>query len=232
MNATTASPTILVVDDDPHILLALRVALQARGYVVRAAANGPSAVSLAASSRPDLVVVDLAMAGMDGVAVVEHLRAWTRVPIIMLSAHTDEVNKVRALDAGADDYVDKPFGNDELLARIRAALRREQARPDESPVLRAGDLVIDLAARRVIRAGSEVHLTPTEYAVLRELATNADRVLTHRQLLKAAFGPGYEDASANLRVFVGQVRRKIEADPANPRHLLTEAGVGYRFRLV
>jgi two-component system, OmpR family, KDP operon response regulator KdpE len=223
-------PTILVVDDDPHIQFALRVALQSRGYVVRVAPNGPAALAAARALRPDLLLVDLAMPGMDGVIVVEHLRIWTRVPIIMRSAHTDEVNKVRALDAGADDYVDKPFGNEELLARVRAALRREQARPDEAPVVRTGELEIDLVARRVTRAGQEVHLTPTEYALLRELATNPDRVLTHRHLLRAALGPGYEDASANLRVFVGQLRRKIEPDPTHPRLLLTELGVGYRFR--
>lgn len=227
----SASPTILVVDDDPHILLALRVALQARGYLVRTAPNGPSALAAAEAERPDVLVVDLAMPRMDGVEVIERLRVWTRAPIIVLSAHTDEANKVRALDAGADDYVDKPFGNEELLARIRAALRREQARRPEAPVLRAGDLEIDLTTRRVTLAGAEVHLTPREYALLRELAANADRVLTHNHLLRAIFGPGYEDADANLRVFIGQLRRKIERDPAHPAIVVTEAGVGYRLRL-
>ena len=225
------APTILIVDDDPHILLALRLALQARGYVVRAVPNGPSALTAAEAARPDAVVVDLAMPRMDGVEVIERLRAWTRVPIIVLSAHTDEANKVRALDAGADDFVDKPFGNEELLARIRTALRREQARPHEAPVLRAGDLEIDLVQRRVSRQGEVVHLTPREYALLHELATHADRVLPHRHLLRAVFGPGYEDADANLRVFIGQLRRKIERDPARPEVLVTESGVGYRVRL-
>ncbi|MFN8637461.1 MAG: response regulator transcription factor [Chloroflexota bacterium] len=230
MNDAAAAPTILVVDDDPSILLALRLALQARGYRVRAVPNGPSALAAAQDVRPDAVVVDLAMPLMDGVEVIERLRVWTRVPIIVLSAHTDEANKVRALDAGADDFVDKPFGNEELLARIRAALRREQARPHEAPVLRAGDLEIDLAARRVARGGTPIHLTPREYDLLRELARNQDRVLTHGHLLRVVFGPGYEDASANLRVLIGQLRRKIEREPGHPELLVTEAGVGYRFR--
>jgi two-component system KDP operon response regulator KdpE len=229
MSEPSSAPTILVADDDPHILLALRLALQARGYVVRAVPNGPSALAVAQDARPDAVVVDLAMPRMDGVEVIERLRVWTRVPIIVLSAHTDEANKVRALDAGADDFVDKPFGNEELLARIRRALRREQARPHEAPVLRAGEIEIDLVGRRVTRAGVPTHLTPREYALLREVATNPDRVLTHGHLLRAVFGPGYEDASANLRVLIGQLRRKIERDPAHPELLVTEAGVGYRF---
>jgi two-component system KDP operon response regulator KdpE len=231
MSDPASAPTILVVDDDPHILLALRLALQSRGYIVRAVPNGPSALAAAQDARPDAVVVDLAMPRMDGVEVIERLRTWTRIPIIVLSAHTDEANKVRALDAGADDFVDKPFGNEELLARIRSALRREQARPHEAPVLRAGDLEIDLLARRVSRAGAAIHLTPREYDLLRVLATNPDRVLTHGYLLRTVFGPGYEDAGANLRVFIGQLRRKIERDSSHPELLINEAGVGYRFRL-
>src|SRR4051794_17389445 len=231
MHESASAPTILVVDDDPHILLALRLALQARGYIVRAVPNGPSALAAAEDARPDAVVVDLAMPRMDGVEVIKRLRVWTGIPIIVLSAHTDEANKVRALDAGADDFVDKPFGNEELLARIRTALRRQQARYVEAPVLRAGDLEIDLAGHGVSRAGRPLHLTPREFGLLRELATNADRVLTHRHLLRVVFGPGYEDADANLRVFIGQLRRKIERDSARPELLLTEAGVGYRFHL-
>src|SRR3954453_14306614 len=231
MGDPPAAPTILVVDDDPHILLALRLALQARGYIVRAVADGPAALAAAEVSRPDAVVVDLAMPRMDGVEVITRLRVWTGIPIIVLSAHTDEANKVRALDAGADDFVDKPFGNEELLARIRTALRRQQARPHEAPVLRSGDLEIDLVARRVSRAGTPIHMTPREYDLLRELATNPDRVLTHGHLLRAVFGPGYEDADANLRVLIGQLRRKIERDSAHPELLVTESGVGYRFRL-
>jgi two-component system KDP operon response regulator KdpE len=223
-------PLILVADDDSRILLSLRVALEARGYVVHTAPNGPSAVAAAEAIRPDLMLVDLAMPGMDGVEVVERIRTWSRLPIVLLSAHSDEHHKVRALDAGADDYIDKPFGNEELLARIRTALRREQARADESPVVYAGDLAIDLVQRRVTRGGTEVRLTPTEYALLRELALNPNRVLTHGHLLGAVFGPGYEQADANLRVFVGQLRRKIELDPTQPRILITEPGVGYRLK--
>jgi two-component system KDP operon response regulator KdpE len=232
MSDTTPAPTILVVDDDPSILLALRLVLQSRGYVVRAVPNGPSALAAAQDARPDAVVVDLAMPRMDGVEVIERLRAWTRIPIIVLSAHTDEANKVRALDAGADDFVDKPFGNEELLARIRRALSREQARPHEAPVLRSGGLEIDLAARLVSLSGLPIHLTPREYDLLRALATNSERVLTHGYLLRTVFGPGYEDAGANLRVLIGQLRRKIERDPGHPELLVTEAGVGYRFRAV
>jgi two-component system KDP operon response regulator KdpE len=231
MSEPASASTILVVDDDPHILLALRIALQARGYAVRAVPNGPSALAAARDVRPDLMVVDLAMPMMDGVEVIQQLRVWTRIPIIVLSAHTDEANKVRALDAGADDFVDKPFGNEELLARIRAALRREQARPHEAPVVQSGGLCIDVVARRVTRDGQPVHLTPREYALLTTLATNADRVLTHGYLLRAVFGPGYEDAGANLRVLIGQLRRKVERDPGHPELLITEAGAGYRFRL-
>jgi two-component system, OmpR family, KDP operon response regulator KdpE len=231
MSQPEPPPTILVVDDDPHILLALRTALQACDYVVCTAPNGTVALATAATVRPDLVVIDLAMPDMDGVEVIERLRAWTRVPIIMLSAHTDEFNKVRALDAGADDYVDKPVGNEELMARVRAAVRREQARHDKAVVLRAGELEIDLISRRVSRGGAEVRLTPREYDLLRELVTNLDRVLTHRHLLRVVFGRGYEDADPNLRVFIGQLRRKIEQDPSSPQLLLAEPGVGYRFRL-
>jgi two-component system, OmpR family, KDP operon response regulator KdpE len=231
MSVPPSAPTILVVDDDPSILLALRLALQSRGYNVRAVPNGPSALTSAQDARPDAVVLDLAMPRMDGVEVIERLRLWTQVPIIVLSAHTDEANKVRALDAGADDFVDKPFGNEELLARIRTALRREQARPHEAPVIRSGGLEIDLVNRRVVRDGEQTHLTPREYDLLRTLATNPDRVLTHGHLLRAVFGPGYEDAGANLRVLIGQLRRKIERDSANPELVVTEAGVGYRFRL-
>jgi two-component system KDP operon response regulator KdpE len=223
-------PTILVVDDDVHILFAVRVALESQGYRVRGAQSGPVALDEAVARPPAVVVLDLALPGMDGVEVCRRLRAWSQVPIIVLSARADEGDKVQALDAGADDYLTKPFGNQELFARIRAALRRGQARPDGSPVVRGGDVAVDLATRRVTVRGDEVHLTPTEYALLHELAANADRVLTHGHLLRAVFGPGYEDAAANLRVFVAQVRRKIEPDPARPRVLVTEPGIGYRFR--
>jgi two-component system KDP operon response regulator KdpE len=162
--------------------------------------------------------------------VCRRLRSWSQIPILVLSARVQEAEKVRALDAGADDYVTKPFGTEELLARIRAAVRRDRARRDEEPVIQAGPLSIDLLARRVHVDGQEVHLTPTEYELLRVLASNSDRVLTHRHLLRAALGPEYEDALENLRTFIAQLRRKIEPQPSRPRWIVTEPGVGYRFR--
>ena len=230
MDSADHRTTILTVDDDPHVLQSLRAALESHGYAVRAASSGASALDACVTERPDVVLLDLAMRGLDGVEVCRRLRDWTQVPILVVSARVQEAEKVRALDAGADDYVTKPFGTEELLARIRAALRREQARRDEQPVIRSGSLSIDLAARRVQVDGREVHLTPTEYELLRVLATNADRVLTHGSLLRAALGPGYEDALENLRTFVGQLRRKIERQPSRPRWIVTEPGVGYRFR--
>jgi two-component system KDP operon response regulator KdpE len=222
--------TILTVDDDPHVVRSLRAALESHGYQVRAAPSGASALEACASERPDVVLLDLAMPGLDGVDVCRRLRSWSQIPILVLSARVQEAEKVRALDAGADDYVTKPFGTEELLARIRAALRREQARRDEDPIIRAGPLSIDLLARRVEVNGQEVHLTPTEYELLRVLTSNSDRVLTHRHLLRAALGPEYEDALENLRTFIAQLRRKIEPQPSRPRWIVTEPGVGYRFR--
>lgn len=222
--------TILTVDDDPHVVRSLRAALESHGYEVRAAPSGASALEACASQRPDVVLLDLAMPGLDGVEVCRRLRSWSQIPILVLSARVQEAEKVRALDAGADDYVTKPFGTEELLARIRAALRREQARRDEDPIIRAGPLSIDLLARRVEVSRQEVHLTPTEYELLRVLASNSDRVLTHRHLLRAALGPEYEDALENLRTFIAQLRRKIEPQPSRPRWIVTEPGVGYRFR--
>jgi two-component system KDP operon response regulator KdpE len=222
--------TILAVDDDPHVLRSLRAALESHGYDVRAAFSGASALEACAAARPDVVLLDLAMPGLDGVEVCRRLRSWSQIPILVLSARVQEAEKVRALDAGADDYVTKPFGTEELLARIRAALRREQARRDEEPVIRAGPLCIDLLTRRVEVHDQEVHLTPTEYELLRVLVANSDRVLTHRHLLRAALGPEYEDALENLRTFIAQLRRKIEPQPSRPRWIVTEPGVGYRFR--
>ena len=222
--------TILTVDDDPHVLRSLRAALESHGYQVRAAPSGQSALEACASERPDVVLLDLAMPGLDGVEVCRRLRSFSQIPILVLSARVQEGEKVRALDAGADDYVTKPFGTDELLARIRAALRREQARRDEELIIHAGHLTVDLLARRVEVDGRQVHLTPTEYELLRVLVANPDRVLTHGQLLRTALGPGYEDALENLRTFIAQLRRKIEPQPSRPRWIVTEPGVGYRFR--
>jgi two-component system, OmpR family, KDP operon response regulator KdpE len=221
---------ILVVDDEPSVLRSVSALLGGHGYAVNTAACGVDALRLADELRPAVVLLDLSMPGMDGVEVCARLRAWSRVPIVVLSALTEEADKIRALDAGADDYVTKPFAAGELLARLRAALRRDELRREETPVVCTGELVVDLAARTVTRRGAEVRLTPTEFALLRELITNPGRVLTQTYLLRTAFGPGYESATANLRVFVAQLRRKIEPDPERPYLIVTEPGVGYRFR--
>ena len=223
-------PSVLVVDDEPRVLDALRAVLEGRGYAVRTARNGRLALEAISDARPDVVLLDLAMPGLDGVEVCRRLRAWSQIPIVVLSARTEERQKVEALDAGADDYVTKPFGTEELLARLRAALRRERARLADEPVIRAGGLTIDQPARRVSVDGAEVHLTRTEYDLLRLLASNPDRVLTHRYLLTTVMGPGYGDALDNLRTFVAQLRRKIEREPGRPRRVVTEPGIGYRFR--
>jgi two-component system KDP operon response regulator KdpE len=220
---------VLVVDDEPHVVEGLRALLESRGYAVRAAPDGAAALDAVSAARPDVVLLDLAMRGLDGVEVCRRLRAWSQVPIVVLSARTEERQKVLALDAGADDYVTKPFGAEELLARVRAALRRERARRVDAPILRFDGLTIDQPARRVTVGGAEVHLTRTEYDLLRALASQPDRVLTHRHLLTTVMGPGYEDALDNLRTFVAQLRRKVEPDPSRPRRIVTEPGVGYRF---
>jgi len=219
---------VLVVDDEPQILRALRINLTARGYEVSAAADGRTALDLAASKHPDVVVLDLGLPDMDGVEVIRGLRGWTQLPIIVLSARQDSDEKVLALDAGADDYVTKPFGMDELLARLRAAVRR--AAPVESEaVVEAGSFTVDLGARRTSVAGVEVRLTPTEWHVLEVLVRHSGRLVTQRQLLKEVWGPAYEKETNYLRVYLAQLRRKLEPDPARPRHLLTVAGQGYRF---
>jgi len=219
---------VLVVDDEPQILRALRINLTARGYDVVAAADGRTALELAASKHPDVVVLDLGLPDIDGVEVIRGLRGWTQLPIIVLSARQDSDEKVLALDAGADDYVTKPFGMDELLARLRAAVRR--AAPVESEaVVEAGSFTVDLGARRTSVAGVEVRLTPTEWHVLEVLVRHSGRLVTQRQLLKEVWGPAYEKETNYLRVYLAQLRRKLEPDPARPRHLLTVAGQGYRF---
>jgi two-component system KDP operon response regulator KdpE len=230
MTRSKGQPSILVVGDEPYVLEGLTTILQATGYRVRTVRNGAMALDSVASERPDVVLLDLAMPGIGGVEVCRRLRSYSRVPILVLSALTDEPQKVKALDAGADDYVTKPFGVDELLARIRAALRRVQAHHDDEAVIRAGSIEIDQIARRVLVDGSEVHLTPTEYELLRVFATNPDRVLTHRMLLVSVLGPGYEDALDNLRTFVATLRRKVEREPDRPQRIVTEPSLGYRFR--
>lgn len=221
---------VLVVDDEPQILRALRVGLVARGYDVEVAADGEAALTAAAAQPPDVVVLDLMLPGIDGLEVCRRLREWTLVPIIVLSAKGEEREKVKALDLGADDYLTKPFGLDELLARVRVALRHASRAHSVASLIQVGDLEIDLVRRIVQRNGQEIHLTPSEYEVLRFLASNADRVVTHSQILRAALGPGYENATQNLRYFIAQLRKKIEPIPAEPRYVVTEPGVGYRFR--
>jgi two-component system KDP operon response regulator KdpE len=225
---TAVKHRILVVDDDPQLLRALRINLSARGYDVVLAPDGATALTAASRQPPDLVVVDLGLPDVDGVDVVEGLRGWSTVPVIVLSARDQEQSKVRALDAGADDYVTKPFGMDELLARVRAALRRSAPLPQE-PVINTGAFTIDLAARQVTRDGANVRLTPTEWHLLEVLVRNAGKLVPHRQLLQEVWGPRYESETNYLRVYLAQLRAKLEPDPARPRHLVTEPGMGYRF---
>lgn len=224
--------TVLVVDDDTQILRALRINLTARGYHVLTAPDGTTALHAAAAGHPDVVVLDLGLPDLDGTEVISGLRGWTTVPIIVLSARTDSTDKVHALDRGADDYVTKPFGIEELLARLRAAVRRAAtAAGDEEPRVEAGELVIDLAVKIVERAGVEVHLTPTEWSILEILVRNHGKLVSRRRLLADVWGPGERKETSYLRVYLAQLRRKLEPEPARPRHLITDAGMGYRFRV-
>ena len=229
--------SVLVVDDEPQILRALAINLKARGYEVRTAGSGSEALSVASVHVPELVVLDLGLPDMDGVDVIGGLRGWTAVPIIVLSGRADSADKVEALDAGADDYVTKPFGMDELLARMRAAVRRTPG-AEVPPQVRLGDVLIDLAAKRVTRAADaadpppngDIRLTPTEWHLLEVLLRNPGKLLSHRQLLHDVWGPGYDNAGGNLRLYMAQLRRKLEQDPARPRWLITEPGMGYRYQ--
>ncbi len=231
--------TVLVIDDEPQILRALRINLRVRQYEVHTAATASEALAAAARHPPDLVILDLGLPDLDGVEVIHGLRGWTDAPIIVLSGRTDSTDKVEALDAGADDYVTKPFGMDELLARMRAVSRRVPGSED-TPQVRLGDLVVDLAAKRVMRANStngqqaggngDVRLTPTEWHLLEVLLRNPGKLLSQQQLLTEVWGPGYADATGNLRLYMAQLRRKLEPDPARPRWLLTEPGMGYRYQ--
>ncbi len=221
---------ILVVDDEPQIRRALATNLKARGYTVDLAATGENALSLAAQHRPDLVVLDLGLPGIDGIDVIVGLRGWTSVPIIVLSVRDDETDKVDALDAGADDYVTKPFGMNELLARLRAALRR-QAPAGEEPVVVTTDFTIDLTVRRIHRGDDEVALTPTEWSLVEFLTRNPGKLVTHRQLLHEVWGPNYDNESNYLRVHFANIRRKLEPEPSQPRYFITEPGMGYRFQV-
>ncbi|MCF7548016.1 response regulator [Pseudonocardia sp. WMMC193] len=219
---------VLVVDDDPAIARALRINLTAQGYDVVSAADGASALRAAADRHPDVVVLDLGLPDLDGADVIAGIRGWSPVPILVLSARTDSGEKVAALDAGADDYVTKPFGMDELLARLRAAVRRGAAAAAAEPVLTLGDLTVDLQAKRVRRGSETVHLTPTEWGILEMLAEHRGKLVGQRELLRRVWGPQYEDNRHYLRVYLAQLRRKLEPDPTHPRFLRTEAGMGYR----
>jgi len=219
---------VLVVDDEPQILRALAVNLRARGYEIDLAPTGRDALRQAAANHPDVVLLDLGLPDIDGIAVVHGLRGWSTAPIVVLSARDTEHDKVAALDAGADDYVTKPFGINELLARLRAALRRHQPTPDVA-VVRTADFTVDLGAVRAWRDGDEVHLTPTEWGLLQQLVRNPGRLLTQRWLLQQVWGPQYGTESSYLRVYLAALRRKIEPNPSQPRYFLTEPGMGYRF---
>jgi len=224
---TNTGARILIIDDEKQIRRLLKVALTGHGYELEEAVSGQDGLHKAAVFRPDLVILDLGLPDLDGLEVLRRLREWSQTPVIILSVREQENDKINALDNGADDYVTKPFGMGELLARIRAALRHAAGLGNE-PVLNFGDLEIDVAQRRITVDGNVIKLTPTEYELLRNLAVYSGKVLTHRQLLRAVWGPSYENDTQYLRVYIAQLRRKIESDPSRPRHIITEPGVGYR----
>jgi two-component system KDP operon response regulator KdpE len=226
----TDTARVLVVDDEPQILRFLRASLGGSGFEVIDAETGAAALKRAAADAPEIVVLDLGLPDMDGKDVIRSLREWSEIPIIVLSARAREAEKIEALDLGADDYVNKPFGIGELLARLRAALRHRLRQQGATPVVKAGDLKIDIARHKVLRGESEIHLTPKEFDLLRLLAQNAGKVVTHRQLLQAVWGPAHLEDTAYLRVFIGQVRRKIDADDSAASLIENAAGVGYRLR--
>jgi two-component system, OmpR family, KDP operon response regulator KdpE len=220
---------VLIVEDEPHLLRALAINLRARRYDVQTAATGRTALTLAGWRPPDLVILDLGLPDIDGIDVIHGLRGWTQIPIVVLSARQDQADKVAALDAGADDYLTKPFGMDELLARLRAALRRATAE-DHEPAVAIGADTVDLAAKTVTGGGEPVRLTPTEWHLLEVLVRNTGKLVGQPQLLRELWGPGYETQTNYLRVYMAQLRRKLETDPSRPQHLLTEPGLGYRFQ--
>ncbi|MEU8838406.1 response regulator [Streptomyces roseus] len=223
---------VLVVDDEPQIVRALVINLKARKYEVDAAADGAQALELAAARHPDVVVLDLGLPDMDGVEVIKGLRGWTRVPILVLSARHSSDEKVEALDAGADDYVTKPFGMDELLARLRAAVRRAEPAAgsgEDEVIVETDGFTVDLAAKKAVREGRDVRLTPTEWHLLEVLVRNGGKLVSQKQLLQEVWGPSYGTETNYLRVYMAQLRRKLEADPSHPRHFITEPGMGYRF---
>ncbi|MDQ0510011.1 response regulator [Ancylobacter amanitiformis] len=220
--------SVLVVDDEPAIHRFMAPALAANGYEALRADTGTEALSLVVNRRPAIVILDLGLPDMDGKDVIRSLRGWSEVPIVVLSARDREIEKIEALDLGADDFVNKPFSMGELMARLRAALRHRMQEKGETPILRLGDVEIDIPRHRVLRAGAEVKLTPKEFELLAFLARHAGKVLTHRHILREVWGPANEHDTQYLRVYVGQLRAKLEADPANPALIVTEPGVGYR----
>ena len=220
--------SVLVIDDEPGLLRAMRINLAARGYAVATAADGRAGLAAVARERPNAIILDLGLPDMDGTEVIRGVRGWSSVPILVLSARDQEAQKVAALDAGADDYVTKPFGMDEMLARLRAAVRRSAPAPDE-PVISTGHFTVDLRAKQVtVNGAGEVRLTPTEWHLVEILARNRGRLVSRAQLLREVWGPGYDSESHYLRVYMAQLRRKLEPDPAHPQYLITEPGMGYR----
>ncbi|PSL08051.1 two-component system KDP operon response regulator KdpE [Haloactinopolyspora alba] len=219
---------VLVVDDDPGILKTLEVNLRARGYVADTATTGEQALQQAAKHHPDLVILDLGLPTMDGIEVIQGLRGWTSMPIVVLSGRGTEAEKVQCLDLGADDYVTKPFGMDELFARVRAAIRRS-ANVDEQPVVTTPDFTIDFTAKQVTRDDVPVRLTPRQWSIVEVLVRDAGRLVTHEQLLREVWGPSYRTETNYLRVFMNQIRQRLEPEPSRPRYFITEAGIGYRF---
>ena len=227
---TSERPVVVVIEDEPQIRRFLRTSLDANEFTVHEAETGRQGLVECATRRPEVVILDLGLPDMDGVEVIRQLREWSKVPVVVLSARSQETDKIAALEAGADDYVVKPFGMGELVARLRVALRHSATSGDEAQsTFRAGEIEVDLLNRRVRRAGSDVHLTPTEYRLLVVLAKHPGKVLTQRFLLKEVWGPGYTESAHYLRIYMANLRKKLEADPTQPRHLLTETGVGYRF---
>ncbi|MFZ2123562.1 MAG: two-component system response regulator KdpE [Rhodoferax sp.] len=232
-----SSPVAVIIEDEPQIRRFVRAALEAEGWQVYEADTVKKGLTEAGTRKPDLLVLDLGLPDGDGLELIRDVRGWSGVPIVVLSARSDEADKIAALDAGADDYLTKPFGVGELLARVRANLRRPRAAPGEGtadasteavPLFRFGNIEVDRQARIVRRSGAEVHLTPIEYRLLTVLIANVGRVLTHRQLLREVWGPSHAEQSHYLRIYMGHLRQKLEADPAQPRHFLTETAVGYR----
>ena len=225
-----AKVRVLVVDDEPQILRTLRINLNARGFAVTTASTGAGALTAAGQTNPQVIVLDLGLPDIDGFTVLAGLRGWTNVPVIVLSARTDASDKVQALDAGADDYVTKPFGMEEFLARLRAAVRRGSVAADTGqPVVETSSFTVDLRAKQVTRDGVSVHLTPTEWGILEMLVRNEGKLVGHAEILSQVWGPTYSTENNYLRVYLASLRRKLEPDPTHPRHLLTEAGMGYRF---